>query len=736
MKGLQVHTCTSQDVQNKGFEFKMIISVLLMSGFSKIFLSGFSRLAPYWWLYAIGGSAVCFLSLWLYMGRWKDYVLMTECAALLILFLIRFSVSRNGVFIMLNKYMTHLTGKNGKIYLDYPVTADASEYYTAAIFIALVAVLAAQGACYGKTVVIFAMALICFAGCMEGFLTTDYGWVFLVAGLIVLLFYRRFLTSDMEKRWQTFAACAAVIAGCCALGGLGACVFNLNTDHKVKSLERAIHQWQYDDENNAMPEGDLSNVRNFVKDDHTSLVVNMEVPQKLYLRGMIGDVYTGTSWEQLGAEALTASESTFYWLHKSGFYGHNILGNAFSLREETDVVQLTVSNISACKEHQYLPYALADSETLDWRAVSDGTADAFSDAQTVSYVAGSIPQWYTLATYLAQNQSDKNVNEYLKYEQSYRTFVYENELQITNSAVGVCNRILGTEKEAKSLADILEIVKDTLDKKLTYNENIYTLNGRSDFMKYTLEQTKEGYSVHYATAATLMLRYFGVPARYVEGYYISAEEAGASIELTEAHAHAWTEYYMDGVGWIPFEVTPGYIDEDEMLEATLAMADSLENGTGKSFNQNPLSYTPPTAPQDEMQLPDLNSLFRFEARYLIPIFIVVILLLIVIMIIRILLRRKKLMRFLEGIIKADNRTAIVDLFGYAMMLMDRCNVRETKHFMDAKLINQEARFSIHEMNDDQKRVIEVFKDEVVTACKQSGSTWQRFKYHYILWLYK
>ena len=45
-----------------------------------------------------------------------------------------------------------------------------------------------------------------------------------------------------------------------------------------------------------------------------------------------------------------------------------------------------------------------------------------------------------------------------------------------------------------------------------------------------------------------MLRYFGVPSRYVEGYYINAETAAARsvsgrVVLTEADAHAWAEYY-------------------------------------------------------------------------------------------------------------------------------------------------------------------------------------------------
>jgi hypothetical protein len=44
----------------------------------------------------------------------------------------------------------------------------------------------------------------------------------------------------------------------------------------------------------------------------------------------------------------------------------------------------------------------------------------------------------------------------------------------------------------------------------------------------------------------------------VEGYL--AADTGESVELTEKDAHAWCEYYLDGVGWVVFEATPGFRD--------------------------------------------------------------------------------------------------------------------------------------------------------------------------------
>ncbi len=42
--------------------------------------------------------------------------------------------------------------------------------------------------------------------------------------------------------------------------------------------------------------------------------------------------------------------------------------------------------------------------------------------------------------------------------------------------------------------------------------------------EYFLLENQRGYCMHFATAATLLLRTMGVPARYVEGYILSPRE--------------------------------------------------------------------------------------------------------------------------------------------------------------------------------------------------------------------
>ncbi|MCR5686119.1 MAG: transglutaminase domain-containing protein [Lachnospiraceae bacterium] len=117
-------------------------------------------------------------------------------------------------------------------------------------------------------------------------------------------------------------------------------------------------------------------------------------------------------------------------------------------------------------------------------------------------------------------------------------------------------------------------------------EYTYTMSpGRTpagrETVEYFLNDLKRGYCVHFAAASCMILRSIGIPARYAEGYVCSYESMAEGtaldedtsnwklgsygisddmpvieVELTDASAHAWIEIYLDGYGWIPYEMTP------------------------------------------------------------------------------------------------------------------------------------------------------------------------------------
>ena len=92
--------------------------------------------------------------------------------------------------------------------------------------------------------------------------------------------------------------------------------------------------------------------------------------------------------------------------------------------------------------------------------------------------------------------------------------------------------------------------------------------GNDDFIEEFLTKTKSGCDVHYAAATVMLLRYFGIPARYVEGYLTTPEDREMMLPdvpytLTGYRAHAWAEFYQDGIGFVPLETAPAYLERME-----------------------------------------------------------------------------------------------------------------------------------------------------------------------------
>jgi len=77
-----------------------------------------------------------------------------------------------------------------------------------------------------------------------------------------------------------------------------------------------------------MPEGRLSPLRARNTSETPAIAVTSETIQSGYFRGMVGEVYTGTSWESLPNKELAKYNDLFYWLHSDGFFAQSQLSSA------------------------------------------------------------------------------------------------------------------------------------------------------------------------------------------------------------------------------------------------------------------------------------------------------------------------------------------------------------------------------------------------------------------------
>jgi transglutaminase-like putative cysteine protease len=69
---------------------------------------------------------------------------------------------------------------------------------------------------------------------------------------------------------------------------------------------------------------------------------------------------------------------------------------------------------------------------------------------------------------------------------------------------------------------------------------------------------KEGFCTQFSTSMALILREMDIPSRVVYGATTGDEVDDGEYVVTGSNMHTWVEVYFPGVGWYPFNPTPGF----------------------------------------------------------------------------------------------------------------------------------------------------------------------------------
>lgn len=113
-------------------------------------------------------------------------------------------------------------------------------------------------------------------------------------------------------------------------------------------------------------------------------------------------------------------------------------------------------------------------------------------------------------------------------------------------------------KEQSSPYQKARAIEAWLRENCTYTLTPGTPPEDEDFVAHFL-RTRKGYCVYYASAMAVLARSVGLPARFVTGYAVKRNELYPNSPnfyvATNATAHAWTEVYFKGIGWVVFDPT-------------------------------------------------------------------------------------------------------------------------------------------------------------------------------------
>lgn len=357
----------------------------------------------------------------------------------------------------------------------------------------------------------------------------------------------------------------------------------------TEKSEETLHRLRYEKEENALPEGDLSQTFTPVSSGEPLLQVTMEQPEALYLRGFTGEVLENDRWSGFSRETLAENSSLLYWLHKKAFYPQSQLWSAVGTMDESAAVQsIFIQNVGACSELLYLPCGLVPGEeylpaetSLEPSTVS---SEGFGGAREYTLKALVSPAECARAAVEYYSASPEETQDYLSGESAWRAFL-QSQQNIPEASLELLQPLL--DECCKEFGDASSLTLEQAQRSTMKFLDTYVTNRDNEDIILPLDETVKGTEYQTATLTVLALRYYGIAARYAEGFVLSQSMAsqakpGQPILLDASCAHAWAEVYQDGAGWLPLELTPGYT----LLVDNISQETRLQTGLSGEGEQN------------------------------------------------------------------------------------------------------------------------------------------------------
>ena len=306
---------------------------------------------------------------------------------------------------------------------------------------------------------------------------------------------------------------------------------------------------------------------------------DVQPTETLYLIGFTGGDYAGGQWQPDDSEqifhdvavALDWEEWTD-WVRGMFNMLYFLVNNATNDTDFSEAIRMEMRFSDGRTDYNLVPYnyrwaTTENRESVAYLYYEFPDIDLHWDEPTPQFAIG----WYDL---VQQAYIDEIPKVYMDVPRD-----------IVPRLVQLCE-----ENPQDTLEGATEFIMSYLSSQTSYTLTPGRAPVNEDIVEYFLFENKKGYCVHYASAATLMYRLFGFPARYVSGYAVDpaafeeTEDGGWRTEVTDDASHAWTEIFIEDHGWVPIEVTPDSEGSMSVSYPEFNLNFSADSNTLSQFN--------------------------------------------------------------------------------------------------------------------------------------------------------
>ena len=485
---------------------------------------------------------------------------------------------------------------------------------------------------------------------------------------------------------------------------------------------------------------EISDAGTRVITDQDILEVNASEAGTFYLRGYSMQHFDGRSW--------TVNSNTLRYFE--GWEDLTVSDNPATIADNYRVASMLNSMMDVKSAHMNVRI-LHDTTNVTYAPYySFGVYDMLSyDKQdfTFMYTEDSILK-------MAQTLFSNGITFFQETLSDYSKQSWKDYTQIEYSTAEGLRR-LAIEAGIDLTADrevIVSQVVSYIRASGSYTLSPYVIPADEDFALYFLQTSKQGYCIHFATAATMMLRALGIPARFTSGFVatVPRDRIDKPVPVTDRNAHAWVEVFYEEVGWLPYEVTPAATGSNIPVTGPNTYSPSSDpDGEHNGENNNPNQAQDQDGSGRETPTPGTGSKTGKEGdkkNPTVPMWLVIVIIsascialyAVALSIYRQILRKIRKKRFEQK----DTNAAVICAWRYMTHLSRSLKNRVSNHKVVApagsrrikmktlgeiEAIALKARFSQHTITEEERtKVINyaaTFADEVYRLSKDHEKLW-------------